>query len=86
MKLTTNKGIITALTLDGKNNTTDMNAAIDIAKANNALVIFYGHGVYETNPAESIYPNPTKASAISDALDYAISEGVEIKTMKDIFI
>jgi len=64
---------------------TNMISAIDAAKANNSLVVFYGHGVYETITAESAYPNPVKASAIADAIDYAIANGVAVKTINEVF-
>lgn len=77
--------VSTARSVDGETNDTIFRAGIDLAKANNGLVIYYAHGVYENDPAESAYPNPVKASALASALDYAIAKGVEVKTMSDVF-
>ena len=71
--------------LDGQWNTDRMITAIDDAKANNGLVVFLGHGIYETSIGESSYPTPVKASAIRSAIDYAISIGVEIKSIAEVF-
>lgn len=77
--------VSTARSVDGATNDTIFRAGIDLAKANNGLVIYYAHGVYENDPAESAYPNPIKASALSAALNYAIANGVAVKTISEVF-
>lgn len=77
--------IKTARSIDAQTVALIMNNAIDIAKANNGVVIFYGHGVYENDSSESAYPNPVKAQALRDAIAYAISQGVEVKTYSEVF-
>ena len=74
----------TARTMDngGLSSLTD---GIDVALANNGLVIFYGHGVYEDDPSETIYHDPVKASVLRAGIDYALDSGVSIKTISDIF-
>lgn len=77
-----------ALSTDGysaQGNIDKINRLTDYAIANNSVFILYGHGVYHTSPSESVYPNPMKLSVIEATLDYAISAGCPIKTMKDIF-
>lgn len=80
--------IPTAYELDSLSTTTHLNtlkSIVDNIKATNALGIFYGHQVYVTSPDEVSYPTPTKFSIISDIVDYAIAQGVSIKSMSEFF-
>ena len=74
-----------AKSMDGHSVSDFLKASIDLAISSNGLVIFYGHGVYVTDPSESTYSNPTKLSAISEAIDYAIANGVAIKTISQVY-